>query len=552
MQYRWQAARAVVQKHAAYSAAGSACVTPLARTALASTRRRGKPHKPSTDRAGEYTPARSLLAAAMGGKAPKKRAWGKAASIHLVRKKGEVTGYRVYQQTKYVGYHRSEAAARACIKTLKADGRSHGLGSTTRSAARPPVKFRGVVLRWSKRRNDWMYEGKVRKPGSDTKAYVGLGSSQQEVAGMIAKAIGTDVDGCKRKKCRRSTPAESMERCRKLLKMLPGWTPRDVTGAVRMRGSVAQMIVNAPGIYVGWLMGREHAWREALRHVWERTDCESRLGVMGMDSRDEQLRKQAGAIMHRVFRDAFQEYVRRADEAERDEWRTQVDRNVAYHLSLTSWGLREHILVKTTRARSIKLQNKDGEWYGLVEAGSEAIARMHRMHRKGRLLLDLPVPRTNKQWREVLTQVRQRAPVMKLGKAEDKDYHLWWLVRIYLIVEMRHAGIDRLSVVEDWSASQVSLAMLPDRSEWVQCWLRIAGDSLKTLLKKLSYREPLEMLSCCACILGDSSIDKFPTEALEAARTDIVLERERAKAKSAWSDEDHPGNIIEQVMAKLS
>ena len=42
------------------------------------------------------------------------------------------------------------------------------------------------------------------------------------------------------------------------------------------------------------------------------------------------------------------------------------------------------------------------------------------------------------------------------------DYHFWWLVRTDLIVVMRHAGIDRLKLHQDWGQHEVAKALVPD------------------------------------------------------------------------------------------
>ena len=54
---------------------------------------------------------------------------------------------------------------------------------------------------------------------------------------------------------------------------------------------------------------------------------------------------------------------------------------------------------------------------------------------------------------------------------------------------MRHAGIDRLKLQQDWGPEEVAKAMVPDMSEWVPLWMKSAGNSLKTLLNQLQYTE---------------------------------------------------------------
>ena len=82
---------------------------------------------------------------------------------------------------------------------------------------------------------------------------------------------------------------------------------------------------------------------------------------------------------------------------------------------------------------------------------------------------------------------------------------------------MRHAGIDRLKLQQDWGQHEVAMALVPDMSDWVPMWTKRAGNSLNISLKQLQYTKPLELLTCFACLLGDSAIDKHSTDALRNA-----------------------------------
>ena len=111
------------------------------------------------------------------------------------------------------------------------------------------------------------------------------------------------------------------------------------------------MMVNAPGIYVGFLLGRELTWRKAILKVWGQMSPSTRLQLMGLDSHEADLRATASQIMHTCFQSAFQEWAHRTSPAEWNDWKIHVDRNVLFHLSLTVWGLREGLLCKTTQKK---------------------------------------------------------------------------------------------------------------------------------------------------------------------------------------------------------
>ena len=50
--------------------------------------------------------------------------------------------------------------------------------------------------------------------------------------------------------------------------IVQGVGPQGSVRAIQMRSQVSMMMVNAPGIYVGFLLGRELTWRKAILKVW--------------------------------------------------------------------------------------------------------------------------------------------------------------------------------------------------------------------------------------------------------------------------------------------
>ena len=119
--------------------------------------------------------------------------------------------------------------------------------------------------------------------------------------------------------------------------------------------------------------------------------------------------------MHTCFQSAFQEWAHRTSPAEWEDWKIHVDRNVLFNLSLTVWGLWEGLLCKTTQARSLGVQNQDGEWYGLASGahtGQDQGHRMSRLHRVGSITLDTQAPSTNAPWLSTVEHVQARAQQM--------------------------------------------------------------------------------------------------------------------------------------------
>jgi len=81
------------------------------------------------------------------------------------------------------------------------------------------------------------------------------------------------------------------------------------------------MMVNAPGNYVGLLVGRELTWRKPILKVWGRMSPSTRLQIMGLDSHEADLRATASQIMHTCFQAAFQEWARKTIPADLEDWK---------------------------------------------------------------------------------------------------------------------------------------------------------------------------------------------------------------------------------------
>ena len=113
---------------------------------------------------------------------------------------------------------------------------------------------------------------------------------------------------------------------------------------------------------------------------------------------------------------------------------------------------------------------------------------------------------------------------------------------------MRHAGIDRLKLQQDWGQQEVAKALVPDMNNWASMWIKRAGNSSNILSKQLHYTEPLELLTCFACLLGDSAIDNHSTYELRSASHAITKERARVKAHSSGHVEGNPAVIMQTVM----
>ena len=106
------------------------------------------------------------------------------------------------------------------------------------------------------------------------------------------------------------------------------------------------------------------------------------------------------------------------------------------------WGLRHGLLRKCRACDSFGVANSEGEWYAVdLTVGPDDIAKMCKMSTLGGILLEAPVPTSNTAWLESVTMVETRTSGLRLD--------FWWLVCAHLLMEMRHKGIECLTVCTD-------------------------------------------------------------------------------------------------------
>jgi hypothetical protein len=130
------------------------------------------------------------------------------AKLYPVIRKGKVKGYPLYLGSTYNSFHATRAAGLNACKTARP------AKPTNPETCPPPLHVQGLLPRFSKKRGEWMYEGRVRQPGSDAKVYVGSSINTTYMASSVASAKGQDVSACKCRKCLRRAPDDWMERFR--------------------------------------------------------------------------------------------------------------------------------------------------------------------------------------------------------------------------------------------------------------------------------------------------------------------------------------------------
>ena len=168
-------------------------------------------------------------------------------------------------------------------------------------------------------------------------------------------------------------------------------------------------------------------------------------------------------------------------------WNKHVNRNVNHHTGLCPWALRLGLLRKGMKRGSLLLKNDKGEYYNMCPFKAAAqTERMVSLHHTGMVLNTLGIPKTNTEWIKAVRRANEGATYFGIPASA----YAWpWLVRAYLITDMRHVGIERLRIDRDWGIDEVTEALQPDQCVWLRRWLAsgVASNSLEKLLRALAY-----------------------------------------------------------------
>ena len=247
-----------------------------------------------------------------------------------------------------------------------------------------------------------------------------------------------------------------------------------------------------PAAYVAGLVGKEDRWRDAVLKIWEAMPSSERLRLQGMGSRDKALALDGARTLHAFLSltvalwagwsiprlgsmswpvDVKKEIAPPTSkqqalvEKHRRWWQQHVHRSVFHHFSPGPLAQQLGIVRKTTRrAGSLLIGTDGGEYYGLVPFNVAQAKALQALHTMGVVLNSLPVPRNNREWAQAQAAAITLADTMKINRSE---YRWPWLVRAYLFAEMRHHGVTRLSIAEDWTLTQLQEAIQPDQSKWL-------------------------------------------------------------------------------------
>ena len=148
-----------------------------------------------------------------------------------------------------------------------------------------------------------------------------------------------------------------------------------------------------------------------------------------------------------------------------------------------------------SRAALAQLHFGGGSAYSVVPYSSKTHApAFRRLSRLQALFTAIDTPTTLHAWVKGLDMTNATAP-------EHADtYSLTWLYRAVMLSECRAAGVKALRVSPGDTVGLLRNGF-PDQSDWLGRFAT-SGESIKKLLKRLAYDEPIELLTVDLCILG--------------------------------------------------
>ena len=188
----------------------------------------------------------------------------------------------------------------------------------------------------------------------------------------------------------------------------------------------------------------------------------------------------------------------------------------------------------------------EGEYYCLAAFDAAKAEGLLSLHAMGVLLNSLPTPRNNREWAKVQADVSRMADTLRIKRPE---YRGPWLVRTYFFAEMRHHGVKKLSIVEDWTLTQLQEAIQPDQNKFLTMWMaRLAEDSLKQLLRRIRFAESLEMLSVYACVLNDSTLMSCDVEEMKEHKGETCKARHKMRSPAGF--EMCPALVVSSVLSR--
>ena len=148
----------------------------------------------------------------------------------------------------------------------------------------------------------------------------------------------------------------------------------------------------------------------------------------------------------------------------------------------------------------------------------------------GQALLQTKATTSVSQWSVAVCTLQQSLKVNAVaGFTGPQSYRALWVIRLWLIWQMRSAGVPCLQLAEDCTTKDFA-TLFPDQKRWI---LRLAGRTpirnISGVLKACGYVGPPELFSMFGCLFGDSdlvlALQRLPPDWLSVHRAFLTKDR---------------------------
>ena len=372
--------------------------------------------------------------------------------------------------------------------------------ASSQPACRPKRRYRWVV--WDVRRKKW----RVCRKGS-----CGLQpryDTEEEAARAASRMFKTPLTKLKLVVPERLLANESVEILRLRFRQLMALyctskpndpvIPGDLSDLISRRNLWRQM----PGLLVPIMLCKYGPHRDALVRAARQTTTRLR---------------EAAEQLHAVLE---QTVLNLSDQRLSGAWLQNVGRKNCHHSGLVMFLQKGLGMLKPLKAVGGGASVQGAVRLGLKKRPFKVVAlhpnlkcKLQTLDRLGQALLGIKSPTNIVEWQSEVSSLQNvlRGPPKVAGFTGGiHSYRALWVIRCFLIWQMRCAGVPRLRVSASCTVKQFA-ASFPDQRRWM---MRLAGPRNLSmpaidLFKDCNYRGPPELFSMYTCLFGDADLVAF-------------------------------------------
>ena len=160
------------------------------------------------------------------------------------------------------------------------------------------------------------------------------------------------------------------------------------------------------------------------------------------------------------------------------------------------------------------------------------------------VLSALGTPTTCERWCRDVSKASENALALGLQRVVELPYSWPWLVRVCLLVNMRYAGVAKLSMPTGFTLAQLR-SLGPDMHAWIDK-LGHGLASAKQLFTETGYDGPPELWSMYSCLFFSTGWERCGGPWVVQHQEQIIRTREALQAKLGFPP--HPVRLLQAVL----